>query len=322
MAFLGVNIDHIANVREARKTIEPDPVQFAFLAELGGADSITVHLREDRRHIQDRDLFLLKQTIKTKLNLEMAATSEMSKIAKEVGSIVVVDNTFLSPILQKPLELGADLVLHSTTKFINGHSDVVGGAVIGKNQELVDHIFWLANCLGLTGSPFDSFLTLRGLRTITPRLEVHQKNTKEIIDFLSNHPSIEKIHYPGLKNHPGHQIAKKQQKGYGSLFSVEIKGGIKKVKSVISNLKLFSLAESLGGVESLIAHPETMTHAGMALNARRDAGITEGLLRISVGIENSSDLIQDLDKALSTQNSYKRINKPKSQESNMAGIII
>ncbi|MEE2744448.1 MAG: cystathionine gamma-synthase [Bdellovibrionota bacterium] len=230
--------------------------------------------------------------------LRIVDIEELSKAAHSVGSIVVVDNTFLSPLLQKPLELGADLVLHSTTKFINGHSDVVGGAVIGKDQELVDQIFWWANCLGLTGSPFDSFLTLRGIRTLAPRISEHQRNTHEIIDFLKTHSLVKKIYYPGLSNHPGHEIAKKQQKGFGSLFSVELSGGLKKVRTFLSQLKLFSLAESLGGVESLIAHPETMTHAGMEEKARREAGITEGLLRISVGIEDSSDLVEDLKQAL------------------------
>ena len=230
--------------------------------------------------------------------LRIVDIEELSKAAHSVGTIVVVDNTFLSPILQKPLELGADLVLHSTTKFINGHSDVVGGAVIGKDEELVNQLFWWANCLGLTGSPFDSFLTLRGIRTLAPRISEHQRNTYEIINFLKTHPLVKKIYYPGLSNHPGHEIAKKQQKGFGSLLSVEISGGLKKVRTFLSQLKLFSLAESLGGVESLIAHPETMTHAGMEEKARREAGISEGLLRISVGIEDPFDLIEDLKQAL------------------------
>jgi cystathionine gamma-synthase len=190
------------------------------------------------------------------------------------------------------------LVLHSTTKFINGHSDVVGGAVIGKDGSLMENIKWWANCLGLTGSPFDSFLTLRGLRTLSPRIAEHQRNTLKIVDFLKTHSLIKKIHYPGLEDHPGHQLAKEQQKGFGSLLSVELYGGLPKVKTFLSKLKLFSLAESLGGVESLIAHPETMTHAGMEPKARLEAGITEGLVRLSVGIEDGEDLIEDLKQAL------------------------
>ncbi|TDR19547.1 cystathionine gamma-synthase [Marinicella litoralis] len=210
----------------------------------------------------------------------------------------VVDNTFLSPALQQPITLGADLVVHSTTKYINGHSDVVGGAVLAKTAELTEQITWWANCIGITASPFDSLLTIRGLRTLHVRMKQHLANTEQILAFLQKHPAIEKIHYPGLNNHPGHAIAKKQQQHYGAMLSFEIKGGFDEVKSLVNNLKYFTLAESLGGVESLVCHPATMTHAAMAAEAQAKAGIKANLIRLSVGIEQVDDLIADLEYGL------------------------
>ncbi len=211
----------------------------------------------------------------------------------------VVDNTFLSPALQQPITLGADLVVHSTTKYINGHSDVVGGAVLAKTAELAEQISWWANCIGITAAPFDSLLTLRGLRTLNVRMKQHLENTEQILAFLQQHPAVEKIYYPGLDTHPGHEIAKKQQHHFGAMLSFELKGGGEAVRALVNNLKYFTLAESLGGVESLICHPATMTHAAMVPEAQEAAGIGAGLIRLSVGIEHVNDLVADLDHGLS-----------------------
>ncbi len=218
--------------------------------------------------------------------------------AHDVGALAVVDNTFLSPALQQPIAFGADVVLHSTTKYINGHSDVVGGAVVAADAALHTELTWWANCLGLTGSPFDSFLTLRALRTLDARLRVHQENTQAIVELLDSHPAVAALHYPGLQNHPGHAIAARQQQGFGAMLSFELIGGRDAAQALVESLQLFTLAESLGGVESLIAHPATMTHAAMSAEARAEAGISEGLLRLSVGIEHADDLVADLRAAL------------------------
>ncbi len=222
----------------------------------------------------------------------------VAEAAHRVGALVLADNTFLSPALQRPIELGADLVLHSTTKYINGHSDVVGGAVIARDATLVETLTWWANALGLTGSPFDSFLTLRGLRTLDARLRVHQDNTRQIADLLHGHDAVAALHYPGLAEHPGHALAARQQNGFGAMLSVELAGGEPAVRAFLDGLRCFTLAESLGGVESLVAHPATMTHAAMSVEARAAAGISEGLLRLSVGIESADDLVADLSAAL------------------------
>ncbi|MBS0458406.1 MAG: cystathionine gamma-synthase [Proteobacteria bacterium] len=222
----------------------------------------------------------------------------VAEAAHAVGALVLADNTFLSPALQRPLELGADLVLHSTTKYINGHSDVVGGALIAKDSELAATLGWWGNALGLTGSPFDSFLTLRGLRTLDARLRVHQENATALAEALAAHPAVAAVHYPGLLDHPGHALATRQQYGYGAMLGVELRGGTPVVRAFLDGLQYFTLAESLGGVESLIAHPATMTHAAMSAAARAVAGISDGLLRLSVGIENADDLLADLAAAL------------------------
>jgi cystathionine gamma-synthase len=214
------------------------------------------------------------------------------------GALCVVDNTFLSPVLQRPLALGADIVVHSTTKYINGHSDVVGGAVIAKDKETAERLTWWANCLGLTGAPFDSFLTLRGLRTLAPRMRAHEENTALIAALLDDHPAVTRVYWPGLPNHAGHALAARQQHGFGAMLSFELDGGFAAIEAFLDGLQCFSLAESLGGVESLIAHPATMTHASMSVEARRTAGISDALLRLSVGIEDGADLCADLDAAL------------------------
>jgi cystathionine gamma-synthase len=218
--------------------------------------------------------------------------------AHSAGALVVVDNTFLSPIWQQPLQLGADMVMHSTTKYLNGHSDVVGGAVIAADPELHENLAWWANAIGVTGAPFDSFMTLRGVRSLHARMRVHAENTAVIVDFLSKHPAVERVYYPGLPEHPGHDIARRQQSGFGAMLSFELAGGETAVEALLSGLECFTLAESLGGVESLISHPASMTHAGMEESARLRAGIGAGLLRISVGIEDSADLVADLSSGL------------------------
>ncbi|MDO6611217.1 cystathionine gamma-synthase [Shewanella sp. 1_MG-2023] len=216
----------------------------------------------------------------------------------KVDALVVVDNTFLSPILQQPLELGADIVMHSTTKYINGHSDVVGGAVVAKDAELGELLHWWSNTLGLTGSAFDSYLTLRGIRTLAVRIREHQTNAQRVIEVLQASDVVEKVYYPGLKDHPGHDIAAKQQKGFGAMLSFELKGGEAEVVAFLEALSIFSVAESLGGVESLVAVPATMTHRAMVPEARYEAGIKDTLLRLSVGIEDAEDLITDIQAGL------------------------
>jgi cystathionine gamma-synthase len=214
------------------------------------------------------------------------------------GALAVVDNTFLSPALQRPIAFGADLVVHSTTKYINGHSDVVGGAVVARDPAVHEQLGWWANALGITGSPFDSFLTLRGLRTLDARLRVHQDNTIALLSVLEGHPAVRAVHYPGLASHPGHAVAARQQQGFGAMLSLELEGGEQAVRAFLDGLQCFTLAESLGGVESLVAHPATMTHAAMTPEARAAAGIGDGLLRLSVGIEHADDLTDDLHAAL------------------------
>jgi len=214
--------------------------------------------------------------------------------AHRVGALVAADNTFLSPALQRPIEQGADIVVHSTTKYINGHSDVVGGAAIARDPALHEQLAWWANALGLTGSPFDSYLTLRGLRTLDARVRIQQANCAALAEQLQSHPAVSTVHYPGLDSHPGHAIAARQQDGFGAMLSFELKGGEKAVRAFLEELTSFTLAESLGGVESLVAHPATMTHAAMSEEARNHAGIGPGLLRLSVGIEDLADLAADV----------------------------
>jgi cystathionine gamma-synthase len=230
--------------------------------------------------------------------LRITDVRHVAQAAHAVGALVVVDNTFLSPALQQPLTLGADVVVHSTTKYINGHSDVVGGAVVAREAAVAEQLKWWGNCNGLTGAPFDSFLTLRGLRTLGVRLRQHQENAERIATHLDRHPAVQKVYYPGLEHHAGHALAARQQQGFGAMLSFELHGDVEQIAAFVDGLHYFSLAESLGGVESLIAHPASMTHAAMAPEARRAAGIADTLLRLSIGIEDSDDLLRDLDAAL------------------------
>ncbi|MCI4677430.1 cystathionine gamma-synthase [Rhodoblastus acidophilus] len=218
--------------------------------------------------------------------------------APAAGAKVAVDNTFLSPALQRPITLGADFVIHSTTKYLNGHSDVVGGAVVAADRAEAETLAAWANTIGVTGSPFDSYLTLRGLRTLFPRLLQQQANAAAIARFLVGRAEVSAVHYPGLASHPGHAIAKAQQSGFGAMLSFELAGGAEAARRFVESVEVFAFAESLGGVESLVAHPATMIHAGMGEEARRAAGIDDGLLRLSVGLEAEADLIAGLETGL------------------------
>lgn len=229
--------------------------------------------------------------------LRVVDIAAICQAAREAGAVSVVDNTFLSPALQRPLALGADLVVHSCTKYLNGHSDVVAGTVIAKDPALVTELAWWANNIGVTGAAFDSYLLLRGLRTLGPRMAAAQKNALQLIDYLQTQPLVKKLYHPSLPNNPGHEIARRQQSGFGAMLSFELDGDEDTLRRFLGELELFTLAESLGGVESLISHAATMTHAGMAPEARAAAGISETLLRISVGIEDGDDLVADLDRA-------------------------
>ncbi|EGR3253613.1 TPA: O-succinylhomoserine (thiol)-lyase [Vibrio parahaemolyticus] len=219
------------------------------------------------------------------------------KKAKQVGALVAVDNTFLTPVYQKPLDLGADFVIHSTTKYINGHSDVIGGVVITKTEAHAEELAWWGNCIGATGTPFDSYMTLRGIRTLGARMRVHEESSQYVLNYLQQQALVAKIYHPSLPDHPGHEIAKKQQSGFGSMLSFEFAGSFEQLKVFVKELELFSLAESLGGVESLICHPASMTHRAMGEEALAEAGVSHQLLRLSVGLEDAQDLIADLDQA-------------------------
>ena len=230
--------------------------------------------------------------------LKISDIEAISKMAKKINALVVVDNTFMSPFFQNPLHHGADMVLHSMTKFINGHSDVVGGAIMMNSQDLRDKLFFYQNAIGPCQSPFDSWLVLRGLKTLAVRMKAHEKNAMEIASYLEKHPKVEKVVYPGLKSHPQHDLAKRQMKGFGGMITFFVKGGIKESRSFLENVKLFALAESLGGVESLVDHPAIMTHASIPKEVRESLGIFDNLIRLSVGIEDVEDLKNDLEHAL------------------------
>jgi len=226
--------------------------------------------------------------------LRIIDLAQTKKLADKYQALMVVDNTFLSPALQRPIEHGADLVIHSTTKYLNGHSDMVGGAVIAANEALHERMQWWANALGLTGSPFDSFLTMRGVRTLYARMQQHEKNAATLAGILDDHDTVGRVYYPGLKTHPGHDIATRQQLGFGGMLSFELKGGTEAARAFLETVELFTLAESLGGVESLAAHPATMTHATLDPESQVKAGITDGLVRLSIGIEATEDLVRDV----------------------------
>lgn len=233
----------------------------------------------------------------TNPTLKLMDIAAISKIAKSKNILTVVDNTFMSPYFQKPLSLGADIVVHSTTKYINGHSDVVGGAVITNNKEIGERMAFLSNAMGGIGSTFDAFLSMRSLKTLAVRMQAHEANAKKIAEFLEGHKHVEKVLYPGLKSHPQHELAKKQMTGFGGMITFYVKGGMKESRKFLENVKIFALAESLGGVESLIEHPGIMTHASVPVEQRKILGISDSLVRLSVGIEDCKDLLDDLSQA-------------------------
>lgn len=222
----------------------------------------------------------------------------LAAIAKEASILTICDNTFLSPYFQRPLEHGVDIVIHSTTKYINGHSDVVGGAAVVRDGELAERIAFLQNAMGTCAGPQDCFLVLRGIKTLAVRMEAHNRNALALARWLDQHPAVSQVHHPGLESHPQHELALRQMDGFGGTFSFRLKGGEEAVDRMLGRLKLFTLGESLGGVESLIEHPWTMTHVSMPEDVRRKVGITEDLVRVSVGIEHIDDLIADMDQAL------------------------
>lgn len=257
-----------------------------------------------------RDLEALKATIRPETKgiwtetptnplMNLLDLNAIADIASRKGIVTICDNTFLSPYFQRPLDLGIDMVLHSTTKYINGHSDVVGGAIVVKDESLADRVKFFQNAMGTCSSPFDCFLVLRGLKTLAPRMEYHNRNALALAHWLEAHPKVEAVLHPGLESHPQHALALKQMKGFGGTFSFKVKGGEEEAFRLLGAVKLFILAESLGGVESLIEHPWGMTHVSMPEEARIKAGITRNLIRVSTGIEHIDDLIADLEQALS-----------------------
>ncbi|MDY3552563.1 cystathionine gamma-synthase [Gemmata sp. JC717] len=229
--------------------------------------------------------------------LQVLDIAALAELAHKHGAKLAVDNTFASPYLQQPLKLGADLVVHSTTKYLGGHSDVVGGCVVGA-KELLDPIKFYQNAAGGVPGPFDSYLVLRGLKTLAVRMDRHGANATELAPWLKAHPAVAQVYYPGLPDHPGHAVAAKQMRNFGGMISLKLRGGIPAAKSFLTRTKLFSLAESLGGVESLVCHPTTMTHASIPKEVREARGVDDGLIRLSVGIEDVADLRSDLERAL------------------------
>lgn len=236
--------------------------------------------------------------------LRIVDIRRVAQVARSCGALLAVDNTFLSPVLQQPIALGADIVAHSTTKYLNGHSDVVGGALVAADPEVAATLGWWANCLGVTGAPFDSWLTLRGVRTLHARMRQHEENASLLAHALADHPAVERVYYPGLETHPGHALARSQQKGFGGMLSFELRGGERAVRTFVERLRLFSLAESLGGVESLVCHPPSMTHAAMDADALAHAGVRPNLIRLSAGIECGEDLLADLQAALAAASGW------------------
>ncbi len=256
-------------------------------------------LESFKKSIEDLRPALIWLETPTNPLLKICDIKAICETAKKVKALVVVDNTFMSPYFQNPLDLGADIVLHSMTKFINGHSDVVGGAIMTNSQELKDKLFFLQNAIGPSQSPFDSWLVLRGIKTLAIRMKQHEENAFKIAQFLEKHSSVERVIYPGLESHPQHGIAKAQMKGFGGMITFFLKGGIQESRKFLENVHMFSLAESLGGVESLVDHPAIMTHASIPQKVREELGIFDNLIRLSVGIEHVDDLISDLQFAFS-----------------------
>lgn len=270
----------------------------------------TKHAGMEFSHIDVSDLELLEQSITDKTRLIWLETpsnpllkvvdlAAIASIAKKHGVLTVCDNTFATPYNQRPIELGIDVVMHSTTKYVNGHSDIIGGAlVVGDNPQLAEELKFIQFAIGAIASPFDSFLALRGLKTLAIRMQRHNENAQKVAEHLESHPAIEKVFYPGLESHQDHELAKQQMHGFSGMVSCYLKGGIAETRDFMERLNVFTLAESLGGVESLINHPEIMTHASLPEEQRQLLGIKSNLVRFSVGIESVDDLIADIDQAL------------------------
>lgn len=269
--------------------LEPQGLKFSFV-DMGRAENVRQAITPATRGIW----------IETPSNplLNIVDIAAVVAVAQQAKCITLADNTFLSPYLQRPFEFGVDVVVHSMTKYLNGHSDVVGGCVVTRHEPHRERISQVVNAFGLACSPFDAWLVLRGVKTLGPRMEAHQRGAIAVARCLAEHPAVERVYYPGLESHPQHALAKAQQRGFGAMLSFDIRGGRPAVEKFLAKIKLFSLAESLGGVESLIEYPETMSHASMTLEARRHAGISESTIRVSVGIEHPDDLVADLKQAL------------------------
>jgi cystathionine beta-lyase/cystathionine gamma-synthase len=269
------------------KVLEKFGLQFTYV-DTSNVDNLRGAMRENTKLV-----FLETPTNPMMTVTDLAACAD---VAHQKGALVVVDNTFCSPWLQKPIELGADIVVHSTTKFLNGHSDSVGGVVVSNRDDIGEQIGFLQNAVGAILSPFDSWLVLRGVKTLSVRMKRHEENGVAMANYLANHTKVKKVYYPGLADHPGHELAKRQMNGFGSMIAFEL-GSHENAKKFLDRVRLCSLAESLGGVETLISHPESMTHASVPAETRQRLGITPGLVRISVGIEDLEDLIADLENA-------------------------
>jgi len=234
----------------------------------------------------------------TNPNLTITDIEKVAKITHQHNSLLLVDNTFMSPFFQRPLSLGADIVYHSVSKYINGHSDVIGGVIVLNDEELYKKLLFLQNGIGAIPSPFDCFLVMRGLKTLAVRMKQHQVNAMAVAKFLEAHPKVERVRYPGLVSHPQHEIAKKQQTGFGGMVTFWLKGGLDQSRHFLENLQIFQCAESLGSVESLAEHPAIMTHASVPPEQRKQLGISDTMIRLSVGIEDTNDLVEDLKNAL------------------------
>lgn len=264
-------------------------LEFTFV-DMGNRGDIEAAVKPNTR-------MLWIETISNPL-LNVVDVDMVAVIARKHGLLTVADNTLPSPYLLRPIEHGIDLVVHSTTKYLNGHCDVVGGAVVTATDELAEKVQFLLNAMGTCASPFDCWLVLRGIKTLPVRMEQHNKNAMAVAAFLEQHPGVKRVYYPGLKTHPGYKLARKLMKGCGGMVSFEIKGGIRAVNSFLRNIRIFSLAESLGGIDSLAEHPATMSHASMPESFRTRVGITDDLVRLSIGLEHVDDLIEDLEQAL------------------------
>ncbi|MXO32558.1 PLP-dependent aspartate aminotransferase family protein [Apibacter sp. B2912] len=258
----------------------------------------TTDIQNVLQAVSNKTRFIWLET-PTNPTLKISDIEEIAKISKQVGALLIVDNTFLSPALQQPLRLGADIVVHSGTKYLSGHGDVLSGFIVVKDPKIAEELKYLQNTSGGVLSPFDSWLTLRGIQTLSLRMEKHSQNAQKIAEFLTTHPKVDKVYYPGLKNHPNHHIASKQQKGFGGMVSFSLKDDtLEAAKVFLTRTKIFLLAENLGDVRSLGSHPATMTHKSTPLEVRKETGIQDSLIRLSVGIENVDDLINDIKQAL------------------------